>query len=80
LKILRLAVVDSQELIVQVHLRQEDVIVLDIVHAANVKVEQVQRVPIQEVMIVREIVRIRIAVEVDHLVKREYVLQSVGVD
>lgn len=70
----------TQKLIVEIHLWQEQEITLNEFHAAHVEVEYVQVVLVEEAVIVAELVGVRVAVEVEDLVEGEDVLEGVGVD
>ncbi len=61
-------------------MRQEGQVVLDQAHAADVEVENVEVVLVEEGVVVAELVGVGVAVEVEDLVEGEDVLEGVGVD
>lgn len=69
----------TQELIVEIHLWQEQKIALNEFHATHVEVEDVQIVLVEEAVVVAELVGVWVAVEVEDLVEREDILQSIWI-
>ena len=60
---------ESQELIIQIHLWQEQEVTVNVAHATDVEVEYVEAVLVKERLVVGELVRIRVALEVKDLIE-----------